>query len=49
VIPMEFTRMFGQIGEYLEQSTGGHASANGHPRADDRRHLPSAEPVESVR
>jgi hypothetical protein len=29
VIPMEFTRLLGQIGTYLEQSTG--ASATGIP------------------
>ena len=30
VIPMEFTRLLGQIGTYLEQSTGATASGNEH-------------------
>jgi len=30
VIPMEFTRLLGQIGTYLEQSTGANASGNEH-------------------
>ena len=49
VIPMEFTRLFGQIGDDLEQSTGGNASANGRPRADERRLVPPPESVESAR
>ena len=49
VIPMEFTRLFGQIGEYLEQSTGGNASANRHPRAHESRLSPAVKPVESAR
>jgi regulator of protease activity HflC (stomatin/prohibitin superfamily) len=31
VIPMEFTRLLGQVGTYLEQSTGATASGNEHP------------------
>jgi regulator of protease activity HflC (stomatin/prohibitin superfamily) len=42
VIPMEFTRLLGQIGDYLEQGTGtGSAStSNGRPRADERLLVP---------
>jgi regulator of protease activity HflC (stomatin/prohibitin superfamily) len=36
VIPMEFTRLLGQIGTYLEQSTGVAALSNGRPQVEDR-------------
>src|SRR6266545_4502262 len=49
VIPMEFTRLFGQIGDYLEQSTGGNVGANRHPRADERTLPSQPTPVESTR
>jgi regulator of protease activity HflC (stomatin/prohibitin superfamily) len=34
VIPMEFTRLLGQVGTYLEQSLGATATADGRPRSD---------------
>src|SRR6202158_1515671 len=37
VIPMEFTRLLGQIGDYLDQSTASIASSNGRPKHDERR------------
>jgi regulator of protease activity HflC (stomatin/prohibitin superfamily) len=49
VIPMEFTRLLGQIGDYLDQSTASIASSNGRPRVDDRRLVPVPEPSEPVR
>jgi regulator of protease activity HflC (stomatin/prohibitin superfamily) len=42
IIPMEFTRLLGQIGEYLEQGAGGSRASNGRPR----RLVPPPEPVE---
>jgi regulator of protease activity HflC (stomatin/prohibitin superfamily) len=51
VIPMEFTRLLGQIGTYLEQATAAGAStpANGLPKAEDRRLVPPMEAVEPAR
>ena len=49
VIPMEFTRLLGQIGDYLDQSTSSIASANGRPKGDERRLVPVPEPTEPVR
>jgi regulator of protease activity HflC (stomatin/prohibitin superfamily) len=49
VIPMEFTRLLGQVGTYLEQATGGSAASNGRPSADDRRLVASLEPSEPPR
>ncbi len=49
VIPMEFTRLLGQIGDYLEQGTGGGASNNGRPRVDERRLVPPLEGAEPAR
>jgi regulator of protease activity HflC (stomatin/prohibitin superfamily) len=50
VIPMEFTRLLGQIGDYLEQGVGGSSTAsNGLPRGDARRSMPTPEPLESAR
>ena len=49
VIPMEFSRLLGQIGTYLEQSLGGTTSANGLPRSDERRLTPPAETGEPAR
>jgi regulator of protease activity HflC (stomatin/prohibitin superfamily) len=43
VIPMELTRLLGQVGSYLEQSLGATALTNGRPRSDERRAMPSAE------
>jgi len=38
VIPMEFTKLLGQIGDYLEKGTANAATpANGLPRIEDRR------------
>jgi regulator of protease activity HflC (stomatin/prohibitin superfamily) len=34
VIPMEFTRLLGQVGTYLEKSLGATATADGRPRSD---------------
>jgi regulator of protease activity HflC (stomatin/prohibitin superfamily) len=49
VIPMEFTRLLGQIGDYLQQATAsGAATANGLPKIDERRlatPLEAAEPA----
>jgi len=45
VIPMEFTRLLGQIGDYLDQSTASIASSNGRPKVDERRLIPVPEPV----
>src|SRR3984893_8225114 len=39
VIPMEFTRLLGQIGDYLDQSTSAIANPNGRPKADNERRL----------
>lgn len=45
LIPMEFTRLLGQIGTYLEQGTAGApASSNGWPRSEERRLVPQPEP-----
>ncbi len=49
VIPMEFTRLLGQIGDYLEQGTAGGASNNGRPRVDERRLVPPLEGAEPAR
>src|SRR6202022_2370093 len=50
VIPMEFTRLLGQIGDYLDQSPASIAStSNGRPKPDERRLVPVAEPTEPVR
>lgn len=49
VIPMEFTRLLGQIGDYLDQSTSQIANSNGRPKADERRLVPIPEPVEPAR
>jgi len=49
VIPMEFTRLLGQIGDYLDQSTASIASSNGRPKPDERRLVPVPEPSEPVR
>jgi regulator of protease activity HflC (stomatin/prohibitin superfamily) len=49
VIPMEFTRLLGQIGDYLDQSTSQRASSNGRPKADEKRLVPASETVEPVR
>jgi regulator of protease activity HflC (stomatin/prohibitin superfamily) len=50
IIPMEFTRLLGQIGEYLEQGAGGSHAANGRPKIDPRRLVPppAAEPAQSA-
>ena len=45
VIPMEFTRLLGQIGDYLDQSTASIASSNGRPKVDERRLIPVPEPA----
>jgi len=49
VIPMEFTRLLGQIGDYLDQSTSSIANSNGRPKVDERRLVPVPEPTEPVR
>ena len=49
VIPMEFTRLLGQIGDYLDQSTSAGAMTNGRPKVDERRLIPTSEGVEPVR
>ncbi len=49
VIPMEFTRLLGQIGDYLDQSTASIATSNGRPKVDERRLMPVPEPTEPVR
>jgi regulator of protease activity HflC (stomatin/prohibitin superfamily) len=49
VIPMEFTRLLGQIGDYLDQSTSAGAITNGRPKVDERRLIPTSEGVEPVR
>jgi regulator of protease activity HflC (stomatin/prohibitin superfamily) len=49
VIPMEFTRLLGQIGDYLDQSTASIASNNGRPKPDERRLVPVPEPTEPIR
>jgi regulator of protease activity HflC (stomatin/prohibitin superfamily) len=55
IIPMEFTKLLGQIGDYLERGTAttsaaNTAPANGLPSADDRRLVPPPlEPSESAR
>jgi regulator of protease activity HflC (stomatin/prohibitin superfamily) len=49
VIPMEFTRLLGQIGDYLDQSTASIASSNGRPKVEERRLIPVPEPSEPVR
>jgi regulator of protease activity HflC (stomatin/prohibitin superfamily) len=46
LIPMEFTRLLGQVGTYLEQGIGSHATSNGWPRSDERRGAPPLEPSE---
>jgi regulator of protease activity HflC (stomatin/prohibitin superfamily) len=44
VIPMEFTRLLGQIGTYLEQGIANvPASSNGLPRSEERRLVPPVE------
>jgi regulator of protease activity HflC (stomatin/prohibitin superfamily) len=48
VIPMEFTRLLGQIGDYLDQSTSSIASANGRPKGDERKLVPAPEPIEPI-
>jgi regulator of protease activity HflC (stomatin/prohibitin superfamily) len=48
VIPMEFTRLLGQIGDYLDQSTSSIAINNGRPKVDERRLMPVPEPTEPV-
>jgi regulator of protease activity HflC (stomatin/prohibitin superfamily) len=47
VIPMEFTRLFGQIGQYLEQSVGG-ASARGRPAGTENGEITPRSPAVSV-
>src|SRR5205814_7884281 len=49
VIPMEFTRLLGQIGDYLDQSTSAGALTNGRPKVDERRLVPVVEPSEPGR
>jgi regulator of protease activity HflC (stomatin/prohibitin superfamily) len=49
VIPMEFTRLLGQVGSYLEQSLGVTAPANGWPRSGERHLIPPAETTEPTR
>jgi regulator of protease activity HflC (stomatin/prohibitin superfamily) len=50
VIPMEFTRLLGQIGAYLEQSVGATAAVNGRPRTTEARLVPApVEPPEPAR
>jgi regulator of protease activity HflC (stomatin/prohibitin superfamily) len=49
IIPMEFTRLLGQIGNYLEQGTGGSRLTNGLSKRDTRRLVPPPEPVEPAR
>ena len=49
VIPMELTRLLGQIGSYLEQSLGATVPANGLPRSDERRLTPPTETAEPAR
>ena len=51
VIPMEFTRLLGQVGTYLEHSLGATAQQNGRPEPDERRlNAPTekGEPARSV-
>jgi regulator of protease activity HflC (stomatin/prohibitin superfamily) len=47
VIPMEFTRLFGQIGQYLEQSVGG-GSARGRPAGTENGEITPRPPAVSV-
>jgi len=52
VIPMEFTRLLGQIGDYLGQATGSSsvsAASNGMPKSDERRLVPTVDVSESAR
>jgi regulator of protease activity HflC (stomatin/prohibitin superfamily) len=50
IIPMEFTRLLGQIGGYLEQSLGVSTAINGRPRTPEQRLPPVGnEPAEPVR
>ena len=49
VIPMEFTRLLGQVGMYLEQSLGATAPANGLPRPEERQRIPPLESAERGR
>ena len=49
VIPMEFTRLLGQVGTYLEQSLGAAASANGLQSPEELRLFPATEAGEPVR
>jgi regulator of protease activity HflC (stomatin/prohibitin superfamily) len=47
VIPMEFTRLLGQVGTYLEQSLGTGTASNGRRRSTEPRLVtPLAEPAE---
>jgi regulator of protease activity HflC (stomatin/prohibitin superfamily) len=47
VIPMEFTRLLGQVGTYLEQSLGAGTVSNGRRRSTEPRLVPPlAEPAE---
>ena len=50
VIPMEFTRLLGQVGTYLEQSLGASTLSNGRPRSTESRLVPPlVEPTEPAR
>jgi len=50
LIPMEFTRLLGQIGTYLEQGlAGAPATGNGWPRPEERRLVPPLESTDPVR
>jgi regulator of protease activity HflC (stomatin/prohibitin superfamily) len=51
VIPMEFTRLLGQIGDYLGQATGTApaATSNGLPRSEGRRLVPPLEASDPAR
>jgi regulator of protease activity HflC (stomatin/prohibitin superfamily) len=51
VIPMEFTRLLGQIGDYLGQATGSIPSmtANGLPRSEERRMVPPLDATDTAR
>src|SRR5439155_17909488 len=50
VIPMEFTRLLGQVGTYLEQAVGGGTQlSNGRSDAEKRRLVPPLESSETTR
>jgi regulator of protease activity HflC (stomatin/prohibitin superfamily) len=50
VIPMEFTRLLGQIGTYLEQAVGGGTQlSNGRSEMENRRLVPPLESSETTR